>query len=179
MSAERNSADDDRIAARQAEALQLRVRGKTIREIAAALQVSVGQAHADLQAAKRSYAKQAEEDVQAERGLDLSRLERALKVVEDVLCEPEPERGPGEEPLEHEDAIETSRELKLKALDRLVKIQEQRAKLLGLYAPERRELEAKVAAVALEDLDAMKAAALANECDDSLPSSDENSRNST
>lgn len=156
------SADEDRIAARQAEALKLRVQCKTIREIAEELGVSVGQAHADLQAAKAKYAKEAEENIQAERGLELRRLERALDVVEKIIGGEDPE----------------AEELRLKALDRLVKIQEQRAKLLGLYAPERREIDAKVATVALEDLDAMRSAAQANECDDPPTPSDENNSNS-
>lgn len=120
------TADEDRIAARRAEAIRLRVRGKTIREIAEATGVSVGQAHTDVRAAMRETARVAEEDVQAQRGLDLGRLERALDVVEAVL--------------QNDAALADGGELHLKALDRLVKIQEQRAKLLGLYAPEKREL---------------------------------------
>lgn len=81
-------------------------------------------------------AKEAESDVQAERGLELHRLDRALRVVEDVLSSMV-EVGEDQDP---DDAHEASKELKLKALDRLVKIQDQRAKLLGLYAPEKREL---------------------------------------
>lgn len=148
MASERATADDDRIALRQAKAIELRARNKTIREIAAELEISVGQAHADVQAAKLAYAREAEDNVIAERGLELRRLERALEVVESVLDGTDPD---GEE-------------LRLKALDRLVKIQDQRAKLLGLYAPERKEIDAKVASVGLDELDAMRAAVSANEC---------------
>jgi len=52
-------------------------------------------------------------------------------------------------------------ELKLKAIDRQVKLQEQRAKLLGLYAPTK--VEAEVNAVGLDELDALRKAAAANE----------------
>jgi hypothetical protein len=157
-----NSADDDRIAARRAEAIRLRVRGKTIREIAAELNIGVATAHDDVRHQMRETARVAEEDVQAQRGLDLGRLERALEVVSEVLLSPEPTGAEGGK--DTMDAIESSRELKLKALDRLVKIQEQRAKLLGLYAPEKRELNATVTAVSLEDIDALRRTAESNEC---------------
>jgi hypothetical protein len=122
------SADDDRIAARQAEAIRLRVRGKTIRQIAEALGISVALAHRDVRTAMGEIAKEAEENAQDQRGLELARLDRALDIVEGVLT------GSGaSEPGEGD-------ELQLKALDRLVKIQDQRAKLLGLYAPEKREM---------------------------------------
>lgn len=165
MATENRSAKQDEIAIRRTKALELRARGKGFQEIADTLGVSIGTAHTDVRTAMVEYAKEAEGNIQAERGIELRRLERALTVVEEVLLHEEPtDAGEDGDIL---GMIESSRELKLKALDRLVKIQEQRAKLLGLYAPERRELEAKVAAVALEDLDAMKAAALANECDPS------------
>jgi hypothetical protein len=141
------TADEDRIAARQAEAIRLRVRGKTIREIATELGISVALAHRDVRTAMAATAKEAEENVAEQRGLELSRLERALEVVESVLTgAPDADNGD---------------ELSLKALDRLVKIQEQRAKLLGLYAPEKREV--KMASVGLDDLDAMRRAAQDNE----------------
>ncbi|HEU4544375.1 MAG TPA: hypothetical protein VFR23_24805 [Jiangellaceae bacterium] len=118
--------------------------------------MSIGTAHTDVRAAMSEYAKEAEKDVQAERGIELRRLERALEVVEKVLSGDDPD----------------AEELRLKALDRLVKIQEQRAKLLGLYAPEKRDVTAKVAAVGLEDLDALRSAALAN-ADDECPTDPE------
>lgn len=157
MAGERLSADDDRIAARKAEAIRLRVRGKTIREIATELGISVGQAHKDLRAAMSETAREAEENVVEQRGLELNRLERALEVVENVLT--------------NSVGAEEGDELSLKALDRLVKIQEQRAKLLGLYAPEKKDVTARVAAVGLDEIDAMKATALANE-DECKPSSE-------
>jgi hypothetical protein len=162
------TADEDRIAARRAEAIRLRVRGKTIREIADALQIGVATAHDDVRTAMRETAKQAEDDVQAELGLELRRLERALDIVEKVLT-----GGNSADP-------EDGDELTLKALDRLVKIQDQRAKLLGLYAPEKRDINAKVSAVGLDELDEMRRGAEANAAcpptepeptDDSEPSS--------
>lgn len=153
------TADEDRIAARRAEAIRLRTSGKTIREIAEALGVGVATAHDDVRTAMSELAREAEENVRAERGSQLSRLERAFRVLEDVL--------EGVESVDSDDSPGLSRDIKLKALDRLVKLEERRAKLLGLDAPERREIDAKVAAVPLEDLDAMRAAARANECEPS------------
>ena len=135
------SADDDRIALRRAEAVKLRARGKTFQEIADALDIGVATAHLDVRTAMTEIAKEAEENVQAERGTELSRLQRALAVVEDVLLDEEPTApAKGEDYSDFEERVESSRELKLKALDRLVKIQDQRAKLLGLYAPEKRDV---------------------------------------
>jgi len=149
MAAGRASADDDRIAARQAEAIKLRVRGKSVREIAELLGVSKSQAHIDVRAAMASTAKEAEENVNEQRGLELGRLERALEVVESVLT--------------NSNGAEEGDELALKALDRLVKIQDQRAKLLGLYAPEKKDITGKIAAVGLDELDALRKGAQANE----------------
>jgi len=145
-----SSADDDRIALRRAEAVKLRARGKTFQEIANALSIGLATAHLDVRTAMTEIAKDAEENAQTERGTQLARLERALLVVESVLANaPNAENG---------------EELQLKALDRLLKIQDHGAKLLGLYAPEKRELNAKVAAVGLDELDAMRDAAKSNEC---------------
>lgn len=145
------TADEDRIAARRAEAIKLRVRGKTIREIAEALSIGVATAHDDVRTAMTEIAKEAEDNVLAQRGTELARLERALEVVESVLTSAPNQDDGGDE-------------LQLKALDRLVKIQDQRAKLLGLYAPTKSEVDAKVASVSLDDLAAAKKAAEANEC---------------
>lgn len=121
-----NTADKDRITLRRAEAVKLRARGKGFQEIADTLQIGLATAHLDVRTAMTEIAKEAEENVLAERGTELSRLERALQVVEAVLTSaPTADNGD---------------ELQLKALDRLMKIQDQRAKLLGLYSAEKREV---------------------------------------
>ncbi len=120
------SADEDRIWLRRAEAVKLRARGKGFQEIADTLKIGLATAHLDVRTAMTEIAKEAEENVLAERGTELSRLERALEVVETVLL--------------NAPTAENGEELQLKALDRLIKIQDQRSKLLGLYSPEKREL---------------------------------------
>lgn len=140
-----SSADEDRIAIRRIEALRLRAQGKPHREIAEALGVSIATAHGDVRAAMTEAAEEAQADIKASLGLGLARLDRAMRVVEEVLEEPEPVAAKeGEELDDFEHRVESSRELKLKALDRLVKLEEQRAKLLGLYAPEKRDISASV-----------------------------------
>jgi hypothetical protein len=118
-----NTADKDRITLRRAEAVKLRARGKGFQEIADELKIGLATAHLDVRTAMTEIAKEAEENVLAERGTELSRLERALQVVESVLTS----------------AVDGD-ELQLKALDRLIKIQDQRSKLLGLYSAEKREV---------------------------------------
>ncbi len=120
------SADEDRIALRRAEAVKLRARGKTFQEIADELDIGLATAHLDVRTAMTEIAKEAEANVLAERGTELARLERALAVVEQVLT--------------NAPTLDGGDELQLKALDRLVKIQDQRSKLLGLYSAEKREL---------------------------------------
>src|SRR5688572_25016577 len=104
------SADDDRIALRRAEAVKLRARGKTFQEIADALNIGLATAHLDVRTAMTEIAKGAEEDALTERGTQLARLERALLVVESVLA--------------NAPTAENGDELQLKALDRLMRIQE-------------------------------------------------------
>ena len=138
------------MAERRARAIKLRVQGKTIREIAEQLGIGVATAHLDVRTAMGEVAAECSENVEHQRGLELTRLERAFSVIEQVLLNAESNPDQGDE-------------LRLKALDRVVKLQEQRSKLLGLYAPERREIDAKVAAVSLDEINALRAAALSND----------------
>lgn len=128
MSSKLDPADEARIETRRAEAMRLRIRGKNYREIAAETGVSVRQAWLDVKAVLERTKNDADEKAEDARALDLDRLDRALDTVEQIL-----EGGSFTEGTDPD-------ELKLKALDRLVKIQEQRAKLLGLYAPQKTEL---------------------------------------
>ena len=128
------------IETRRAEAMRLRIRGKSYREIAAATGVSLGQAFADVKAVLDRTKAEADDDADQARALDLERIDRAIGIVEDILSAGDPIAEPGQDEDDLLQAVESERELKLKALDRLVKLQDQRAKLLGLYAPEKKEV---------------------------------------
>ncbi|MEV6036019.1 hypothetical protein AB0L65_33030 [Nonomuraea sp. NPDC052116] len=121
-------------AARDAEAARLRVRGLTYRQIAAELGMAgPGKAHEAVQRVLKETVQDAADDL---RAVELDRLDQmyqaALKVLETehyaishgkVICLEE-----GGEPLADDGPV-------LQAIDRLLKIQERRAKLLGLDAP--------------------------------------------
>jgi hypothetical protein len=124
-----SSPDEDRIELRQAEAVKLRIRGKSYRAIAAELGVSLGQAFADVHAVLDRTKAEADESVEQARAIDLERIDKALDSLETII-------ESGGSGMEGSDPDET----RLKAFDRLVKLQDHRAKLLGLYAPEKKEL---------------------------------------
>jgi hypothetical protein len=125
--AKAKSATDDRVAIRQSEAVRLRVAGKTFQEIGKALGVSNCQAHKDVRAVTDKLSKRSLEDAEMERELQLGRIDAGIQVVFGIL-----------------EGRRTPSELKLKALDRLVTLEKRRAELLGLDAPKRQEIDAKV-----------------------------------
>ena len=141
------TADEDRIALRQSSALSLRIKGYSFREIAAELDISVSVAHSDVRSAMSGTLKRTQDELDAERELDLHRCDSGLRMTAKILAD---------------ETLDPESELKLKALDRQIKLQEQRAKLLGLYAPTK--VEAEVNAVGLDELDALRKAAAANGC---------------
>lgn len=139
------TADEDRIALRQSQALSLRIKGYSFREIAAEIGVSVSVAHSDVRSAMSGTLKRTQDELDAERELELHRCDVGLRVTAKILAD---------------ESLDPASELKLKALDRQVKLQEQRAKLLGLYAPAKQEVE--VTGVSLDDLEKRRALAEAN-----------------
>jgi hypothetical protein len=136
------TADDDRIALRRAEAIRLRVSGRSYREIGEATGVSSATAFSDIKAVMAETAKRTAEDVEAEREIELYRADSALKAVSKLIAE---------------DALDD--ELMLKAVDRMVKLQEQRAKLLGLYAPTKSEVAGSLSVSEATPADARRAMA--------------------
>jgi transcriptional regulator len=104
------TAKDDAREARRAEAIDLRIRGYTYREIAKELGVSVGAAFKDVSAALEQVRAEAAETAREHLDIELSRLDHAQ-----VLVAREIRNG------------------NLAAVDRLVKLNDQRAKLLKLY----------------------------------------------
>lgn len=97
---------------RRKKVLNLRVTGKTIREIAAHLGVSVGLVHKDLTAVLARTVAETNEVQHVEREVSLARLDRSMNVAWTQVSK---------KPLE--------------AVDRIVRIEQRRADLLGLDAP--------------------------------------------
>jgi hypothetical protein len=107
---------------RRTEAVKLRIAGHSYRHIAKQLGISLAQAHKDVQTVLKRTRDEADEVADEARDIDLARIDQGLKTVLEFL----------------ESAKDD--ELKLKAIDRLVRLQERRAKLLGLDAPAKGEL---------------------------------------
>src|SRR5688500_11434087 len=104
--------DAIRIAERQERAARLRVDGYSYREIATELEISVGQAFADVKAAlagRREAAAEAGDEV---RQVELERLDVAVKGIMPAVKKGSP-----------------------LAIDRLIKVSERRAKLTGIDKP--------------------------------------------
>jgi len=112
----KRGAAKDAVEVRRTEALRLRVAGTTYEKIADALEIGLATAHNDVQVMLAERREQAAEDADEIRDLELDRLDRAI-----VLVLKQIEKG------------------NLGAVDRLVKLNERRCKMLGLDAPEHRK----------------------------------------
>jgi hypothetical protein len=77
----RRSAEQYKIAARRAKVASLLLSGRKQREIAAALNVSLGTVNADLQALLHEWQKTQLHSVGAAKALDLKRIDAALKSI--------------------------------------------------------------------------------------------------
>jgi transposase len=138
------TADQHRIMLRQAEAVRLRVRGYSYQMIADAIGVSKKQAFDDVKANLAASAKERNGDTEEARELELLRLDNAITRVTKIL---ESEVGFSVEGMSPEDLaelVQDASDLVLKAADRLVKLSSERSKLLGLYAAEKRDLNAYI-----------------------------------
>jgi len=100
---------------RRAEAVELRAAGLSYRQIANRLGVDVAVAHRDVRKALKVYAERESVAVESARELEARRLDHALQQVARVLAD---------------DAID--HDVRLRAVDRLVRISESRRRLLGL-----------------------------------------------
>lgn len=145
-----NNSDEAAIEDRRSRAWELRLKGKTVRQIATELQVSVGTAHGDIAAVLERTKEENDDRAETHRTISLARLEKALGVVEQAL-----------DAQVFDELGNADNELRLKALDRMLKIEERRSKLLGLDAPTK--VEAKVEGVSLEDLEVRRKLAAENE----------------
>lgn len=151
-----NNSNEAAMELRRSKAFDLRVDGKTYRQIAAALGVDVRTAYTDVQAVMERTKKETNETAEHWRQISLARLEKALSTVKDafkaVLIDPQTGM-PIDDTQNHD--------LRLKAIDRLIKLEERKAKLLGMDAPAK--VEAAVTNVSLDDIDALKKGAEQNE----------------
>lgn len=145
-----NDSADQAIEDRRWKAWDLRIKGKSYRAIGEALNVSGKTAHQDCQAVLARVIEETNENAAQDRAVALYRLDKALEVVESAL-----------DARVFTEAGDADHELKLKALDRMLKIEERRARLLGTDAPSK--IDAQVAAVTLEDLESRKLTAEVNE----------------
>lgn len=110
------------LATRRIDALELRIAGASYRAIADRLKVSPATAMLDVKAALEELADKEGERAAELRGLELHRLD--LLMVHGFAV------------LQSKGVTDT---IKLKAIDRLVRITGERSKLLGLYMPQRIE----------------------------------------
>ena len=122
---------------RDAEACQLRAKGMTYREIAERL--NYGGADQAYRGVKRAMLAIVQEPAEEIRLLELERLNLLWWKVSQILHTSHILAQQGKI-VEHDGTPLEDYEPKLKAVDRLLKIQERRAKLLGLDAPKKVEL---------------------------------------
>jgi len=114
------------IATRREQSLQFRRAGLSLRDIAARLNVDPKTIHEDIRVMLAEAIKENVDSAEQLRALEIERLDRMLLSLSPML---NPAAFPGQKaPLPD-----------LKAIDRALRISEHRAKLLGLYAPEKRE----------------------------------------
>jgi|SRR6478735_3776035 len=160
-----NNSEEAAIEDRRSKAWLLRVKGKTVRQIATELGVSVGTAHSDLAAVMERTKEENDDRAETHRALSLARLDRALDTIEEALLAQAPlPEGDGAADGE---SLRPDHELRLKAIDRLMKIEERRAKLLGLDAPTK--VDASVTTVGLDEIDELRKSAEANACSPEEP----------
>lgn len=123
------TADEDRIAARRSEVLRLRTRNRwSYRRIGEAVGVSHVTVKNDLDVIRDEMAQENRENGERLRAEELAMLDEAIRYVQSVIA--------GE--VEGQDGADETKD-RLAAVDKLVKLSERRAKLLGLDAPEKFE----------------------------------------
>ena len=109
-------AKETKTVARRARAIDLRLRGYGLREIAKELKVSVSQAHRDVEAVMKQMREKANESAERHLQISLERLDRAIKGLMPGVDAGSP-----------------------RACEVLGKLEERRAKLLGIDKPQRLE----------------------------------------
>lgn len=154
-----NTAQDDAREARRRRAFSLRIeRGYGYQQIADETGVSLATAWNDVQWVMRQTRDRQAEDVAHARSVEAERLEDRERRVRDLLLDWH-RRYRDSDPLDSEIRQEASRQIDRldAALDR---IQRRRARLLGLDAPQRSEVDATVTTARVDDLALMTDAQL-------------------
>jgi hypothetical protein len=124
--------------ARETDALQLRRNGATYPQIAERLGLSTSGAH---EAVKRALDRTLTEAAPDVRKLELERLDSLLVTALTVLARPHPLVQGGRVVLDQQGQPLRDDGPTLAALDRVLKIQERRARLLGLDAPTKLDMK--------------------------------------
>ncbi len=161
-----STADEDRIELRRAQALSLRCKGYSVREIGLELGIGKTTAADDVRQALGEAKQLSQDELAAERSLELHRIDTSLRVVAKILdgisfADADSAKDAADTAgVDLADLMLGGDELKLKAIDRQVKLQDQRAKLLGLYAPQK--VEAEVTGLSLNELEARRQLAAIN-----------------
>lgn len=116
---------------RRARVLELRGEGKTFREIAAAMGISLGLVHGDFETALREIPAKSVEAYREHQAAELNKLRAIVQDVVErrhvIVSEGRVVHDDDDEPLEDDGMV-------LAAIDRLMKINDREAKLFGLDA---------------------------------------------
>jgi DNA-binding CsgD family transcriptional regulator len=128
------TAKHDEILDRRDDVWERRVKGDTVREIAAALSISVGTVQSDLDAVRAELDENNKTRAEIERAVGASRLDAAAKRLLQILDADVPiGEATTEQLIDMASAIPA-------AINALARIEERRAKLLGLDAASKTEL---------------------------------------
>lgn len=122
----KSQAEQIAIVERREQALQLRRSGLPIREIAKRLNVSPATIHSDIKAMLKAAIAENTKSADYLRALELDRLDRMFLHLAPLVYPAHPKQPD------------------MKAVERALRISEQRAKLLGLYAPVKTEHSGKI-----------------------------------
>lgn len=138
MKKKRTSAKKHSRMLRRAKVTKLRAEGKTLDQISATLGVSKGTVHNDFQASLAVTLNREKIDAERLRMDQLQRLATCTQAAFEILRDnPDPE-------------------LRLKAVDRIIKVEERVSKLLGLDAPARTEFAGTVEVGAVGPMEAAR-----------------------
>lgn len=134
------------VAQRRQRALELEAAGWSRHDIAAELGITEAHLAVDLQRARDFYVARQKEPIEELRAREITRLEKALKVANEILEREHIAHSNGRvvqyyDPERQEDVTLRDDAPRLAAIDRVVKISESLRKLLGADAPSKVETQ--------------------------------------